>query len=97
MMKEINPIINLDYNTLKLACQEVNMFIFNAHLRSIRQSKNKTQKVALEIGLSESNYQSFEYGRVKPSFDTLIALADYFNVSIDYLVGRTDVPEINHG
>jgi len=72
------------------------MFLFNEHLKAIRQSKNITQKqIATAIGLSESNYQLFEYGKIKPSFDTLIALADYFNVSIDYLVGRTDKPEIN--
>lgn len=69
------------------------MVIFHEHLKKIRKDKKKTQKeVASAIQLSERNYQSFEYGKVKPSFETLIALADYFDVSIDYLVGRTDNP-----
>ncbi len=72
------------------------MFEFHVHLRSIRQQQGKTQSnVAQALGISERNYQSFEYGDVKPSFQNLIALANYFDVSIDYLVGRTDDPEIH--
>lgn len=70
--------------------------LFNERLKEIRQSKKLTQKeVANSINLGERNYQSFEYGKCKPSFDTLIALADLFNVSIDYLVGRTDDPALH--
>lgn len=67
--------------------------MFYERLRNIRKLQNKTQKeVADSIGLGERNYQSFEYGTCKPSFDTLISLADYFNISLDYLVERTDDP-----
>ena len=67
--------------------------LFNERLKEIRQSKKLTQKeVANSIKLGERNYQSFEYGKCKPSFDTLISLAILFDVSIDYLVGRTDDP-----
>ena len=45
--------------------------------------------------MSSLGYQRYEYGERKPSFDMLIALADYFDVSIDYLVGRTDNPKVN--
>ena len=38
---------------------------------------------------------SYEKGRASPEMKGLIGLADYFGVSIDYLVGRTDNPEIN--
>ena len=66
---------------------------FKDHLREIRKSKKFSQKdVAVATGTSIRNYQSFEYGEIKPSFDTLIALADYFDVSLDYLVGRSDDP-----
>lgn len=72
------------------------MFDFGKHLKSLRQSKNITQKqLAINIGASESGVQNYELGTRKPTFDMLIALADYFNVSIDYLVGRTGNPEIN--
>ena len=72
------------------------MAVFNEHLRSIRQSQKKTQKeTAIAIGANERNYQDWEYGRNKPGFDSLVSLADYFNVSIDYLVGRTNNPNMN--
>ena len=69
------------------------MAVFSEHLRSIRQSQNKTQKeTAAAIGANERNYQDWEYGKNKPGFDSLVSLADYFDVSIDYLVGRSDNP-----
>ncbi|MBQ6252483.1 helix-turn-helix transcriptional regulator [Ruminococcus sp.] len=68
--------------------------MFNERLKMIRTQKGLTQKeVAASIRLGERNYQSFEYGECKPSFDTLIALADLFDVSLDYLVGRTSAKE----
>ena len=72
------------------------MIVFKEHLRTIRKDKKVTQKeVAIAVGVTERNYQDWEYGNTKPGFDALIALADYFNVSIDYLVGRTDNPNIS--
>ena len=67
---------------------------FHEHLRCIRKSKKATQKqVATAINVSERNYQDWEYGNTKPTFDTLIALANFFDVSLDYLVGRSDDPK----
>lgn len=72
------------------------MFNFGAHLKALRQSKNLTQKqLAENIGASESGIQNYELGTRKPTYDMLIALADYFDVSLDYLVGRSDNPKIN--
>ena len=69
------------------------MVPFNEHLRTIRKQSKSTQKqVAVAVGVTERNYQDWEYGQYKPGFDTLIALADYFDVSLDYLVGRSDDP-----
>lgn len=39
--------------------------------------------------VSEQAYQKYEYGKVVPSALVIIAIADYFNVSLDYLVGRS--------
>jgi transcriptional regulator with XRE-family HTH domain len=45
------------------------------------------------LSCTVQHYQRIEYGKINlPTLD-LIALADYFDVSIDYLVGRSDVPE----
>ena len=63
-------------------------------LKALRKSSKSTQKtIAVAVGISEVSYQRFEYGTVRPSLDTLIALADYFDVSLDYLVGRSDDPQ----
>ena len=69
---------------------------FSERLKEIRISRNLTQKdVYLAIGMSALGYQRYEYGTREPAFQKLIALADYFDVSIDYLVGRSDNPKVN--
>jgi len=49
-------------------------------------------RVAKEIGLPTSQLSQWKTGKVNPSLDALIAIADYLNVSLDYLVGRSDDP-----
>lgn len=51
--------------------------------------------IAKEVGLSIMGYYRYERGERQPTADVLITLADFFDVSIDYLVGRTDNPEVN--
>lgn len=58
-------------------------------LKKIRLEKNLTQKqVAEGIDITEQSYQRYEYGRVVPSAAILIALAQYFDVPLDYLAGN---------
>ena len=67
--------------------------MINLRLKELRKTNKVTQKqIASAIELSEINYLSLEYGNIKPSYETLLKLADYFDVSLDYLVGRTDNP-----
>lgn len=67
---------------------------FSERLVQLRKEKNITQKqLANELNLSEVGIQNYEGERRKPAYDVLIALADYFDVSLDYLVGRSDEPE----
>lgn len=67
---------------------------FSERLVQLRKSNNLTQKqLATETGLSELAIQHYEAKRRKPAFDVLLALADFFDVSLDYLVGRSDDPE----
>lgn len=62
-------------------------------LRRFRKARKITQKQAAEIaGVAERVYQSYEYGKVVPTVTVLIALADFYDVSLDYLVGRSDDP-----
>lgn len=55
--------------------------------------KLTTVALANEIGVSKQAISQFEKAQNYPHCNTLIALADYFNVSLDYLVGRSDVKE----
>lgn len=62
-------------------------------LRRFRKSVKITQKQAAEVaGVAERVYQSYEYGKVIPAATVLIAIADYFDISLDYLCGRSDDP-----
>lgn len=69
--------------------------VFSERLVNLRKSRGLTQKqVCTGINTKEMVYQRYEYGRV-PSAKMLLALADYFDVSVDYLLCRTDNPKIN--
>lgn len=63
----------------------------NERLKSLRVQSRVTQRaIANGIGVSEGTVQKFEYGQAKPKLDTVVRLADFFNVSTDYLLGRAD-------
>ncbi len=67
---------------------------FAERLKELRASRNLTQKQVYEaVGMSAIGYQRYEYGEREPAYQNLLAIADYFNVSLDYLVGRSDDPE----
>lgn len=64
-------------------------------LKEIRKRKGLLQtKVAMDLHTTQEAISSYETGRVFPSSDMLIKLADYYNTSIDYLLNRTkyDMP-----
>ena len=66
---------------------------FSERLKRLRSEKRIYQREAAEyLGITLRAYQTYESGECEPSIKNLIALADYFQVSIDYLVGRSDVP-----
>nr|DAN08603.1 MAG TPA: repressor protein [Caudoviricetes sp.] len=65
-------------------------------LKDLKDKRNMLQKdIATALGISLRAYQYYERGEREPTASVLIAMSDYFGVSIDYLVGRTDNPEIN--
>ena len=66
------------------------------NLKKLRLKKKKTQlNVQLETGIEQALLSKYESGKRIPPTETLIILADYYNVSIDYIMGRTNNPEIN--
>lgn len=61
-------------------------------LRELRKERGLTLDwVSVETNINSIYLSRYERGKVNPSISTLITLADYYNVSIDYLVGRSDV------
>ena len=67
------------------------MIEFHVRLRAVRMEKKKTQKQTAEaLGMKLRSYQLYEQGKVEPSIKKLIVLADFFDVTLDYLMGRTD-------
>lgn len=68
---------------------------FPGRLRYLRTKKNLSiYDMATLFDLTERNYAGLEIGEVMPPLVLLASIADYFDVSIDYLIGRTDTPEI---
>ena len=67
------------------------MPIFSARLKELRKEKKRTQKDMAELlNCTDHHYQRIEYGQINvPSLD-LVTLADYFDVSADYLLGLDD-------
>ena len=55
------------------------------------------KSMADNLGIGYRNYQRYERGEIDPPTSKLIQLADFFDVSADYLLGRTDVPQVNRG
>ena len=72
------------------------MSTFSANIKACRNTNGLSQKkLASDLGISERAYQHYEAGTREPNLATLITLADIFDVSTDYLLGRTDNPEVN--
>lgn len=67
---------------------------FSHRLRELRREKKLKQREMAEVcGMKLRGYQGYEYGECYPNVPGLVFLADYFNVSLDYLMGRSDVRE----
>ncbi len=66
---------------------------FKDRLKSLRLKRGVSQsELASEIGITLKQIQRYEHGTSEATMSKLIALADYFDVSLDYLVGRSDDP-----
>ena len=64
-------------------------------LKEIRKSKGISQiRLAMELNTSQNTISRYETGEREPGIAELIKIADYFNVSVDYLLERTDKPII---
>lgn len=69
--------------------------MFSERIRILREERGLTQaQIAAQVGLSARGYQDLELGAM-PRGDRLLAIAEFYGVSMDWLMGRTDVREVN--
>ncbi|WP_203334325.1 helix-turn-helix domain-containing protein [Planococcus beigongshangi] len=62
-------------------------------LKNLRTRRNITQSdLAKRIGVARTTYAMYEQGQREPDYETLQRLADFYEVSVDYLLGRTETP-----
>lgn len=65
-------------------------------LKELRKQRNISQlKLAMDLHVNQNAISRYETGEREADYATLIRIADYFHVSVDYLLERTDNPEIN--
>lgn len=65
-------------------------------LKELREQRRISQvRLAIELNLNQNAISRYENGAREADYKTLIAIADYFDVSIDFLLSRTDCPQIN--
>lgn len=64
-------------------------------LKELRVKKHISQlKLAMDLGMNQNSISRYENGEREADYKTLISFADYFGVSIDYLLERTNNPEV---
>ena len=65
------------------------MSVFAERLKECRKNINKTQReVAVDLNITDRGYQNYELGKREPNYETTVKIADYFGVSVDYLLRR---------
>ena len=69
----------------------------NNNLRKLRKEKKLTQiALQMQTGIEQALLSKFETGERIPPTETLLILADFYNVSIDYILCRTNNREVNN-
>lgn len=65
-------------------------------LKELRKARRITQlKLAMDLNLTQNTVSRYETGEREPGIAELVRIADYFHISVDYLLERTDNPEMN--
>ena len=92
MRVDFNPAIR--YTVFIVIIGGLDMEIVGQRLRALRESVGLSQnKLAGMIGVRQSSINRYENGQSVPSIQTFRWYADYFDVSMDYIFGRTDKPQ----
>ena len=65
-------------------------------MKELRKARNITQlKMAMDLNMSQNTISRYENGEREPGLEELVQIADYLDVSIDYLLERTKNPKMN--
>lgn len=65
-------------------------------LKELRKARKLSQvRLAIDLNMNQNSISRYENGEREADYITLINFADYFDVSVDYLLGRTDNPKVN--
>ena len=84
------------YNYVKRLSKKFVERYRNMRLKELRKKRGISQlRLATDLNMNQNSISRYETGEREADYATLILFADYFNVSIDYLLGRTDNPETN--
>lgn len=88
------------YSHLLGNCQEVififNKNIFSSRLKQLRKDNNLTlQELGTNLNVTKQTTSRWETGDRLPTIELLVSISNYYQVSIDYLLGVTDNPKIN--
>lgn len=74
----------------------MNKSILGDRLKELRKDKNITQKeLSKVLNIQNTTLSQYENGINEPNDEMKIKIADYFNVTVDYLLGRTNIRQIN--
>ena len=66
-----------------------------ANLKKLRHKKGISQQMLADaIGTSQQSINKYENHKIEPDIETLIKIADYFETSVDYLTGHTDIDRV---
>lgn len=75
---------------------DINLGVLRRRLCMLREKQRRKQYIVSELcGLNQSTLRRYERGERVPGLKEIGEIADYYEVSIDYLCGRTDNPKIN--
>ena len=86
--------VNLSLERMLIIRRDDDMQILGERLRILREEAGFSQnKLAKLIGIQQSSLNRYESGFSNPTPETLLWFADYFDVSMDYIYGRTDKPQ----
>ncbi len=86
--------VNLASGRMLIVRRTVTMKVLGERLKTLREEAGFSQnKLAKLIGIQQSSLNRYESGFSNPTPETLLLFADYFDVSMDYIYGRTDKPQ----